>query len=277
MLVFPSLHRRRLNARCREADAFSPPPQLYFAAYQTKIFVYVPRSGPKQSLPRRPDLQLSSRPSELSLQLDYQHSPRASHCCNHLIVGFLGQKEILLSAHDDGDAVAFYVKDIADYIANKAMASKGQKRSLIAPPEPFFHENVGLSAWGLAIHQQSRLIAVSSNRHEVTVFAPALAPDEPSQARACDCRLCCSGPEERVRHRARSWRIVLVLARTAANIPNINFLEDEDGNADKIAAIDIKGSLWIADIWKPFHAALKAASLPMSLLKRGEMFNNAAQ
>ena len=34
-----------------------------------------------------------------------------------------------------------------------------------------FHENVGSSAWGLAIHSQSRLIAVSSNLKQVSVFA----------------------------------------------------------------------------------------------------------
>ena len=34
----------------------------------------------------------------------------------------------------------------------------------------FFHENVGKTAWGIAIHEKSRLIAVSSNLREVTVF-----------------------------------------------------------------------------------------------------------
>jgi hypothetical protein len=38
----------------------------------------------------------------------------------------------------------------------------------------FFHENVGMTAWGLALHEESRLIAVSSNRREVTVFVPAV-------------------------------------------------------------------------------------------------------
>ena len=38
----------------------------------------------------------------------------------------------------------------------------------------FLHENVGMSAWGLAIHEKSRMIAVSSNLKEVTVFMPAL-------------------------------------------------------------------------------------------------------
>ena len=33
-----------------------------------------------------------------------------------------------------------------------------------------FHANVGISAWGLAINGLSRLVAVSSNLSEVTVF-----------------------------------------------------------------------------------------------------------
>lgn len=40
----------------------------------------------------------------------------------------------------------------------------------------FFCENVGISAWGLAVHSASRLIAVSSNHHEITVFAFGLNP-----------------------------------------------------------------------------------------------------
>lgn len=35
-----------------------------------------------------------------------------------------------------------------------------------------------MSAWGLAVHERSRLIAVSSNRREVTVFVPAIAHDD---------------------------------------------------------------------------------------------------
>lgn len=44
----------------------------------------------------------------------------------------------------------------------------------MSDPGSFFHENVGMTAWGLALHEESRLIAVSSNRREVTVFVPAI-------------------------------------------------------------------------------------------------------
>ena len=38
--------------------------------------------------------------------------------------------------------------------------------------------NVGLSAWGLAIHRDARLIAISSNSHTVKVLAYALSTSE---------------------------------------------------------------------------------------------------
>lgn len=91
-----------------------------------------------------------------------------SHQVNHLIIGLLGDLEILLMAYDDGDVISYYTKQIEDTVGDSQ--TPVQKHYL----SPFFHENVGRSAWGLAIHQKSRLIAVGSNAHAATVFAPAL-------------------------------------------------------------------------------------------------------
>jgi hypothetical protein len=46
----------------------------------------------------------------------------------------------------------------------------------------FFHQNVGASAWGIAIHEHSRLIAVSSNAREITIFAHGYAVADPEDA-----------------------------------------------------------------------------------------------
>lgn len=46
---------------------------------------------------------------------------------------------------------------------------------ILSDENRFFHENVGISAWGLAVHQYSRLIAVGTNNSNVHVFQPALA------------------------------------------------------------------------------------------------------
>lgn len=43
---------------------------------------------------------------------------------------------------------------------------------------PFFHRNVEASAWGLAVHRQARLIAISANPGRVTVIAFALTNSE---------------------------------------------------------------------------------------------------
>ncbi|CAI0655786.1 unnamed protein product, partial [Colletotrichum noveboracense] len=97
-------------------------------------------------------------------------------------------------------------------------------------------------------------IAISSNRFEVTVFAFALSRlpealwrrDRPySHCEAC------------VLKRKRNWRIVIPLGDGGHNIPNISIWDDEDGFAEKVVAIDINGTLWILDIWKPKTKAIQ--------------------
>ena len=48
------------------------------------------------------------------------------------------------------------------------------RQDMPPPPVPYFHQNVEVSAWGLTIHQEARLIAASSNSTHITVWAPAL-------------------------------------------------------------------------------------------------------
>ncbi|GAB0141578.1 hypothetical protein EsHS_00002165 [Epichloe bromicola] len=248
---------------------------------RSRIFVYVPRSVPRQTIPRHPDAQLITYPSRVAYLIGGYIDPDSPHMINHLVVGSLGQEEIVVTCHDDGDVTAFYTKDVAEYILRNSdippAATPKQRRTSSSAasrwnaPKPFFQENVGISAWGLAIHEQSRLIAVSSNRSEVTVFAPALAARGP-QALNCDCDSCCEGVQERVRRRARNWRIVVSLGPLASNIPNISFVDDKHGNANKISAIDIKGAMWLADIWNPKQAAIKVMPSTSSLLKSEEFW-----
>lgn len=42
--------------------------------------------------------------------------------------------------------------------------------SILVDMKPFFQRNVGESAWGLAVHAEARIIAVSANTHAVTIF-----------------------------------------------------------------------------------------------------------
>ena len=187
---------------------------------------------------------------------------------NHMITGFLGNEEILLHCCDNGDVVAYYTKDIANVVFKKTSTPKRSKLPLDkrGQPEPqrkstkiqpFFSANVLQTAWGLAIHQKSRLIAVSSNRAEVTVFAFALAPaDSPKKHREQDLKEPKDNVEQWVRQRRRNWTIVLELPKNADNVPNICFLESEEGWAEKVAAIDINGAAWVADIWTPHQPVI---------------------
>lgn len=244
--------------------ALSQGHNLYFVAYQGHIFVYVPRSVPKQRIPQNPDFRIYPQPSEEANHLGGTVDFITPHTINHIITGYLGEEEIILACYDDGDVVAYYVKDIADLIENKRNQPKAHRNSRKAytsrPPRLLFHENVGRSAWGLAIHRKSRLIAVSSNRSEVTVFAFALASCQAksrTNQEFCDCCQSCDSTESGTPRRARNWRIMIALGEGASNIPNACFLDDVDGKAEKVCAVDIKGTLWIADIWRMFQPVAK--------------------
>lgn len=176
---------------------------------------------------------------------------------NHIVVGDLGNLEILLLSFDDGDVVAYYTHLIVQAIEQRR-SLRGRKAGRLLPG-PFFHENVGASAWGLAIHTHSRLVAASSNRHDVTVFAFALESKEKQtdeQAQASPELWSGQGVlglEMHFRSRTRTWRIVLSTGHDGRNsphnIPSIAFCDDDRGNADKVAAVDINGNTWLLDIW----------------------------
>ncbi|KAF4512565.1 hypothetical protein G6O67_001685 [Ophiocordyceps sinensis] len=272
--LVPIMQRYRNNL-----TALSRLYNLYFVAYQGKIFVYVPRSIPKQTIPRHPDLRLAPRQSDVSLHVAGYQDPANPHTINHIVVGALGMEEALVACYDDGDVVAYMTNEIADWIVNRPCADSSaippvQNATRHVPrkviPRPFLHENVGKSAWGLAVHKKSRLIAVSSNRCEVTVFALALAPSKKGRQEpdTCDCcRKDCGHVESHVRQRARSWRIVVALGRLADNIPNVCFVDDDQGSADMICAIDIRGAIWLAEIWKPFQAVTRIDPCDCSQLR----------
>jgi len=199
---------------------------------------------------------------------------------NHLIVGELGDSEILLLCYDDGDVIAYYTHCIATYTGDGTWSSPPRPSSPPRVPKPFFHESVGISAWGLAVHKQSRLIAVSSNMHEVTVFAFALRPVRPAgPSTAADRRgfpavdsspktnagLSAMELERHLRRRDRYWRIILPVSEFGNNIPNIAFWDDDQGNAEKVVAVDLNGFCWLLDIWKvgshPVNIIVPAANL----------------
>ncbi|KAK3309550.1 uncharacterized protein B0T15DRAFT_388146 [Chaetomium strumarium] len=252
---FPKIATTRNNL-----TALSQRYNLYFAAYQDRIYVYQPqRTGPR-ILPA-PSLILHPPRSPLGTSCPGAIDTYFPHQINHIIVGNLGNMEIVLFAYDDGDVAAYYTYAIAHCIKANSDAgrSPGSRSRQAAHPKLCFQDNVGSSAWGLAIHEQSRLIAVGSNLRMVVVFAFAL-----SRPSAAAVKFSTDGKkpdeielEKHVRSRTRTWRIVLPLGYEGHNIPNVTFMDDEAGEADKVVAIDIRGNVWLLDIWNVGQAPVR--------------------
>lgn len=111
-------------------------------------------------------------------------------------------------------------------------------------------------AWGVAIHQKSRLIAVTSNHKHVTIFAHSYS-DTSKEATFDDENLdefvadwdfptmnsIVPMPTSfRVRDRRHNYRIVLAFGTYAANMPSIDFVSDSEGEAGEIITTDINGT-----------------------------------
>lgn len=172
-----------------------------FIAYIDRIYVYTP-SFPEQTITTKPELVIGlprSRPN-LRGYLD----PSRPHAVNHLIVGDMGDEEIMVVACDDGDVISYTVRSISLAIEEgaktvfapdpfedhklKRYRQSGWANLILPVADPqrtpglrvlaaWFHENVGASAWGLATHKDAKLLAVSSNTKEINIFAPSLSSD----------------------------------------------------------------------------------------------------
>ena len=167
MCYFPKYSIRPTNVL---QTALSQVYNLYFIACVDTIHVYQP-SFPDQKLSGRPDLIL--RPPKSRPGLRGTIDPPNPHSITHLIVDFLGTEEILLVSCDDGDVVGYHIHFIQQAIEAQLVSDTFERNA--RDVRNFFHKNVGLSAWGLSVHCEARLIAVSANTHRVTIYAFALA------------------------------------------------------------------------------------------------------
>lgn len=226
-------------------------------ASRDEIHCYIPRDL-KQTLPPTPDLIVDLPVSEEGFEIGGVIDPSHPHSINHMIVGNLGDLEIILVACDDGDILAFYTHKFQDELARSDLSTKMREI------RPFFHQNVGISAWGLAIHQKSRLIAASSNLREVTIFVHGYSEtteDEAPHDQTDDEKFPSWITLERVpksfRDRNQNYRIVLSVGVEGHNIPTIDFMDDKNGEADLIILANIVGttvshaSLYF--LLEPFH------------------------
>ena len=129
----------------------------------------------------------------------------------------------------------------------------------------FFTGNVGASAWGLAIHKEARLFAVSANTHHIMIFAFALGarPGEDSSSGSeedvfddalddltqnADWNILNGGPAPGQR---ASQNLQIVLRGHRTNIPNITFCNiDADTEGKYLISTDIENCNYIWDIWQ---------------------------
>ena len=201
---------------------------------------------------------------------------------NHLIIGDIGDEEVVVVACDGGDVISYTVRSLCLAIHEGAKTvfepdpfdvqilkrySETGRANLFLPVADsertpayrvlpaWFHENVGASAWGLATHKNSRVLAVSSNTKEIIIFAPSLSPkwSKPFRSKHPSLKtgeryMTCE-PWGSTALRDRSHGRKIILRGHAANIPNIAFCDnslDSDGNY--LASTDIDGCTIVWDI-----------------------------
>lgn len=98
------------------------------------------------------------------------------HAATHLMVRQLGNEEIILLVCDNGDIMAYHVEAI--YARLQGCKPHVAERKLVVLP--FFHENLGASAWGIDVHSAERMIAASCNTRRITIFAFSICKGDDS-------------------------------------------------------------------------------------------------
>ena len=240
---------------------------LYFVALETSIRVYQPRF-PFQTLGEKPSLTIPPTLAEPNAQ-GYIDA-RQSHTINHIIVGDLGTEEILLVATDSGNVAAYHTKSIRDAVEKDPYKYSTDARSDFVGVRAFFSHWVHESAWGLAIHKEARMIAVSANTQyhvpaqddhaKITVFAFALTGQVDAENKADDDDS--SQPLEQLEWKAwvpnpyepwlgdRSHNYKTVLSGHIDNIPNISFINSShDRDGSWLLSTDIGGRMKLWHIW----------------------------
>lgn len=131
---------------------------------------------------------------------------------------------------------------------------------------PFF-----CSAWGLAIHQKSRIIAVTSNRKHITIFVNSYSDtskevmlnDEDVDVSADDRKFPMMDTFEplptsfRDQDRRHNYRIVLTFGDHGANMPSIDFISGAEGEAEEIITTDINGTAVSYSSYSSLHSCHK--------------------
>lgn len=196
--------------------------------------------------------------------------PTNPHTINTILVDELGRDEVLLLATDSGNVCGYHVESI--FGAVKRCARSRQERPFDgAEVTPFFVENVGMSAWGLATHKFARLIAISANTGQIIVYAFALV--DPSAEGLVDVVSTSDSDGVNATHADQTWVSIHTIKQLRElqkfmprfyrsrnlrltyrghfdNIPHVSFANfDLDSNGMWMASTDISNRVIIWRIW----------------------------
>nr|OQO18329.1 hypothetical protein B0A51_15059 [Rachicladosporium sp. CCFEE 5018] len=214
--------------------ALSQEHNLYFVAYYELIYVYEP-SGSGGNTLHTPVHSLRSEPTRPGNRgyLD-RYRP---HAINNLLIAKLGTEEVLACVRDDGDCDVFLLRHV---IAAIETSRQGYFDSF---ERPMFQISVGISAWGLSIHSAARMLAISSNRHEITVIKFALADQVYDAATSYEAQ-----PAKQDTGESRYETSVQVY-HGLSNIPHIAFCNTgDDPHGRWLASTDISGDCRFLDL-----------------------------
>lgn len=218
----------------------------FFIAAVDQVWVYEP-IFPLQKLGTRVLLKINLPKSSPRLRgyID-RHNP---HSITHLQVALLGFDEVVLVTCDDGDVLGFRVEDIQQAVERRQEPDSAEN-VYASELRPFLHENVGMSAWGLAVHTEARKIAVSSNTHQVTVFEYALAEvEKPEDDRLVDEIAQTSWSTTGATRSNRDQDTRYTLHGQSGNIPCVAFCNTgEDPSGRFLACGDLNGITYIWDL-----------------------------
>ncbi|KAK5118643.1 hypothetical protein LTR85_008108 [Meristemomyces frigidus] len=218
---------------------------LYFVAYGTDIYVYVPQF-PSQSVSGEPVLIVPSQPTSSGLRgyLD----PAEPHSINNLLIQRLGNEEVVATVRDDGDVDALLVRHVVQAVERRA--EPGSTIGAVADEvRPIFQSNVGISAWGLAIHSQARILATSSNAHEVRVFKFGLLHDNEGGQEGPEAGRSASPQRNAEGRGQRQMDVTQRVLNGDANIPNIAFCNTgDDPEARWLLTTDVSGYCRVMDL-----------------------------
>ncbi|KAK4550483.1 hypothetical protein LTR36_000062 [Oleoguttula mirabilis] len=232
----PPISRWRCNL-----TGLSQEHNLYFVAYGGDIFVYVPQF-PSQSIAREPVLIVPSHPTSPGLRGSLD--PREPHSINSLLIQRLGTDEVVATVRDDGDVDALLVRHIVQAIERRIRPES--KIGVVGDEiRPIFQSNVGISAWGLAIHSDARILATSSNAHEVRVFKFGLLESEWDESPGDPSDGCCDDLAREDRKMDVTQRVL----NGDANIPYVAFCNTgDDPNARWLLTTDVSGYCRVMDL-----------------------------